>query len=598
MNIKNIKEISSVLTSQDKKLVLLFIPFFIVNVLLESVSVGLIVPLISALTNVDYLIEYASTIIDVSHYSVINIQLFSIALFGLIFFLKNAYSLYLFYFVESVYVKIRNRLHKQIYGGYLRASLLFHKEHNTSEIKRNVDEVGTVFQQYLSPLVVLISETSIVLGLVAILLYVDFLLSLFSFTFISLLVVIVYKLFKPKLYKLGGVRIKTAERTNRHLLQGLFAITEIKLKLKENYFTDKFSGYMHTFLKTNMMNAVYNLASSIFVEILFVFGLLSVLVTMLLYGGEGKEILPVLALFALTSIRILSSVKKITVCLNQIAYSEKSISLISSEINYLKNNNLWKNDDNEDREEKITFSKNIRFDDLSFKYPSSENFALKNINLNIKKGQCIGIVGHSGSGKTTIINILLGLLKPTSGKYFIDDTQEHSIHNISHLIGFVPQKIYILDDTIINNVAFGCDEAEIDLNRVVTALKMAHIFNDLIGLANGLDTILGENGATLSGGQIQRIGIARALYDNPEILVFDEATSSLDNMTESIINSEIENLSNLKTIIVVAHRLSSVKRCDNIYYMEKGLVKAEGDFSELYEKTESFRLLVDAGTLV
>jgi len=598
LNIINTKEINNVLTSADRKSILFFVPFFIINVLLESVSIGLIVPLISALTNVDYLIESASTIIDVSDYSVINIQLSAIALFGLIFILKSSYSLYLFYYVESVYVEMRNRLHKQIYGGYLRASLLFHKEHNTSEIKRNVDEVGMVFQQYLSPLVILISEVSVVFGLVAVLFYVNSVLSLFSFAFILLIVVIVYKLFKPKLRKLGVVRIDAAERTNRHMFQGLFAIIEIKLKLKENYFTDKFSGCMHTYLKTNMMNALYNLASSVFVEILFVMGILLILTAMLLHGTEGKEILPVLALFALTSIRILSSVKKITVCLNQLAYSEESISLVSSEINYLKSNNLWDNNDDYDREEEFNFVNDLKLDGLSFKYPSSEDFALKDIDLNIKKGQCIGIVGHSGSGKTTIINVLLGLLKPTAGNYYIDGIQGHKIHHISHLIGYVPQKIYILDDTIVKNVAFGCHTDEIDLERVVVSLKMAHIYNDLISLANGLDTILGENGATLSGGQIQRIGIARALYDDPEILVFDEATSSLDNLTESIINSEIESLSNLKTIIVIAHRLSSVKRCDNIYYMEQGEIAAVGTFNELYDKSISFKTLVDVGTLV
>ena len=264
---------------------------------------------------------------------------------------------------------------------------------------------------------------------------------------------------------------------------------------------------------------------------------------------------------------------------------------------HLKENDLWKNSDYEISQEKISFSNEIRLDKVFFKYPLVEDIALKDIKLNIKKGKSVGIVGHSGSGKSTLINILLGFLKPTSGSYTIDESQVLSIHNISHLIGYVPQKIYILDDSVINNVAFGCETAEIDLNRVVTALKMAHIYSDLEILENGLDTILGENGATLSGGQIQRVGIARALYDDPEILVFDEATSSLDNLTESIINSEIENLSNLKTVIIVAHRLSSVKRCDNIYYMEKGRIIAEGNFSELYVNSQSFRTLVDAGTL-
>ncbi len=597
MRITSIKEINNVLARSDRKLLLMFIPLFVINVLLEGLSIGLVVPLISALTNVDSLRKYASFLMDVSDFNMGQIQLAAIVLFGLMFLFKSGYSLFIFYFVESVYMKIRYKLHTQMYNSYLKASLLFHKACNSSELKRNVDEIGTVFQQHLSPLVLLISESLVVLGLVAILLYVDFVLSLISFVFISLIVLIVYSLIKPKLHELGGVRVEAAEKTNRHMLQGFFAITEIKSNSKENYFADKFSSYMNVFLRSNLLNAFYNQVSSVLVEALFVFGILAILLVMVYQGGDSKTILPVLALFALTSMRIMSSVKKITACLNQIAYSRKSLSIVSSEIDYLKENGLWQEKQHKKTGVDAQFVKKLGLNGLYFKYPKATESALKDVNINISKGECIGIVGHSGSGKTTLINILLGLLKPTEGNYFIDDRQNVDIDNVNHLIGYVPQKIYILDDTVLNNVAFGCRPDEVDDVRVVTALKMAHAYDVMKNLPDGLDTILGENGASLSGGQIQRIGIARALYDDPEILIFDEATSSLDNKTEFIINSEIESLSNLKTIIVVAHRLSSVKRCDRIYYMDGGSIKAVGTFSELYDKTIAFKELVDAGSL-
>ena len=599
MNTSNFHNIRVLLSRREQKLFISFVPLFIISVILEGVSIGLVVPLVSTLTDTTSLREYLSVVVDTSSYSESLMQMAAIFSFAIIFFVKSGYSLFLFYYVESIYVGIRNRLHKQMYGSYLRANLLFHKEHNTSVLRRNVDEIGTIFQQYLSPMVILLSEASVVLGLVVILLVVDFMLSLAAFIFISFLVFIVYKIIRPKIQKLGGVRLVAAERTDRHMLQGFFAVTEIKSKSKEDYFSKKYSNEMFVFLKANMQNAFYNLVSSVFVEVLFVVALLSMLVVMISFGRDGEDLLPILALFALTSIRIMSSVKKIMASLNQVAFAVPSVDLVSSEINYLKNKKIWIEHDytEANKVDKVSFVRNINLQSLFFKYPSAKDSALKEINLSIVKGQIIGVVGHSGSGKTTIINILLGLLKPTTGSYCIDDNCSFDVSDINHLIGYVPQSIYILDDTIINNVAFGCGSDEIDYSRVVEALKLAHVYSDVESLPNGLDTVLGENGASLSGGQIQRIGIARALYDDPEIIIFDEATSSLDNMTESIINSEIENLSNFKTIVIVAHRLSSVKRCDNIYYMEKGRIIAEGDFSELYVNSQSFRTLVEAGTL-
>lgn len=595
----SVKKIQSIVDKSDRKYFFLFIPLIIASALLEGVSVGAVVPLITSLIDVTTLKSQLTKFYDVSVYADSAIQFFVIALFGGVFLSKSIYSLLVFYYVEKTYVRMRNSLHERMYKSYLKASILFHAKHNSSELRRNVDEVGTVFQSYFSPLIILVSESAISIVLISMLLYVDYKLSLISCFILCFIVLVVNYFIKPRLNSLGKTRVEVAEKCTRHLNQGFFAVKEIKSQSKEEYFSTKFSENMKKFLDINMMSGLYNLMSSVLVEFLFVFSLLIVLViSIAFYAGGAKEFLPILALFALTSIRIMSSVKKIMLSVNSIAYSRDSVNLVSSEIQALKNNGMWYFENYIDNEEKInTFDKGLQLKDIYFSYPGEDKMSLQSINIEINKGESVGIVGHSGSGKSTLINIILGFLKPVKGEYYIDGKKIDKNVNLSSIIGYVPQQIYILDDSVTNNIALGCLRSEIDKERIKSALKRAHIYEDMLKLKDGLDTRLGENGASLSGGQIQRLGIARALYNNPSIVVFDEATSSLDNQTELAISGEIEKLSAEKTVIQIAHRLSSIRRSEKIIYIENGEVKDIGTFEQLSFNNKSFRALVNAGSI-
>ena len=245
--------------------------------------------------------------------------------------------------------------------------------------------------------------------------------------------------------------------------------------------------------------------------------------------------------------------------------------------------------------EQIEFKKDIRLDNISFSYFGNRNRVLEDIEMEVGKGMSVGIVGTTGSGKTTLVDIVLGLLTPTEGSMYVDDNKitEDNVRNWQANLGYVPQDIFLCDDTITKNIAFGYGDDDIDLEQVKVVAKMANISKFIeTELPEGYDTVIGERGVRLSGGQRQRIGIARALYHNPEVLVFDEATSSLDNVTERSVLKAIERVSKLKTMIVIAHRLTTVKNCDIVYLIDKGRIIDKGMYSELEERNEKFKEMV------
>ncbi|MDD4467190.1 MAG: ATP-binding cassette domain-containing protein, partial [Candidatus Pacebacteria bacterium] len=241
------------------------------------------------------------------------------------------------------------------------------------------------------------------------------------------------------------------------------------------------------------------------------------------------------------------------------------------------------------------FKEEIRIENVSYTYPKSTQEALKNVSFAVKKGEAVGIIGPTGCGKTTIADIILGLLEPTKGKIEVDKKNiRENIDGWQKNIGYVPQFIYLSDDTIYNNIAFGIDKEKIDKSRLLKAAKVACLDDFVKKLPKGLDTFIGERGIRLSGGQRQRIGIARAIYHNPEILVMDEATSSLDNITEKYVIEAIERLKKGRTVIIIAHRLTTVKNCDILYMFKEGRIVGSGTYKDLFERNSDFKLMVDS----
>jgi ATP-binding cassette subfamily C protein len=307
-----------------------------------------------------------------------------------------------------------------------------------------------------------------------------------------------------------------------------------------------------------------------------------------------EAIIPTLTLLAVAVVRLLPSFQKVTANVNALKWGEKALNVVYEDLEKL---DAWEREflARQQNADTLTLEHTIEIEGLTYQYPGQEDHALRDVSLTIPKYASVGFVGPSGAGKTTIVDVLLGLLEPTAGRVLVDgeDIQER-LPTWQRKIGYIPQSIYLTDDTVRRNAAFGMKEEEIEDEAVWRALEAAQLRELVESLPEGLDTMVGERGVRLSGGQRQRIGIARALYHNPEVLVMDEATSALDNQTERLFVEALEQLQGGHTLVVIAHRLSTVRNCDTLFMLDEGRLVAEGSYDELMARSEVFRRM--AGT--
>jgi ATP-binding cassette, subfamily B, bacterial PglK len=413
-----------------------------------------------------------------------------------------------------------------------------------------------------------------------------------SISLIAFLGIVYFTLFSSlkEMIKNAGKERVIANEKRFHSLRDLFgSIKEIKSLGKENYFLEYFSSSSkkHASIESKLQLVAH--LPRYLIEAMAFGSMIIIVILLILNGYNFATIAPTLTLFALASYRILPAMQQIHYALTHLRYSgnlmqrlEKDLASLDT-VTYKPKNH-----------EKLNFNNEVILSSINYRYPFAKLKALKNICIEIKTKGSIGIVGASGSGKTTLINIILGLIKPDDGKILVDKTEinQTNIRNWQNIIGYVPQQIYILDDNVINNIAFGVNASEIDIEKVKKVAKIANIHNFIMNeLSDGYQTNLGERGAKISGGERQRIGIARALYNQPKVLILDEATSSLDNLSEEEVINEVKKLSKSITIIIVAHRLTTVENCDEIYLLENGIITEKGNFTALRKQSAFFKQL-------
>lgn len=379
--------------------------------------------------------------------------------------------------------------------------------------------------------------------------------------------------------KEGQKLLKENGASNSWALQIINGIKSIKVSHTEDYFEKNYNEHAYAAVDASRKNQTYSVIPRLLIEAVTVMAVLTMILFQLLAGMDVMRVVPQLSAFVVAAVRLLPSVNRISTNINQIPYYEDALNTVLNALEddkynigkIIRNSSKIKVEKQSAKIEKMVFEKNVVVDHITFSYPNSETDILKDAYLEIAKGQSVGIVGTSGAGKTTIVDIMLGLLKPKKGAVLVDGSDiENSLSAWLGILSYIPQNIFLIDDSVRKNVAFGIDEQDIDDGEVWRALKEAQMEEFVRSLPEGLDTGVGEKGIRLSGGQCQRIGIARALYNDPEILFFDEATSSLDNETESAIMEAIENLKGYKTLVVIAHRLTTIKNCDVVYRIEKG----------------------------
>lgn len=502
-------------------------------------------------------------------------QFFLALVIGLIilYLVKNIFLLWINYVQYTFIYNNQLRLSGRLIDCYLKKPYTYHLDKNSAEMVRNVMLDTERFFQMLLSVFLMISELLISLLLCVYLFTVDWFITVSVAVILGIFTAIYLLLFKNKAKEYGKINQIYDGKMHQSINQALGAVKDIKILHREKYFVDAFCGYGKKKMRAVRNNNVLGQAPKYVIETVCIGAILLVLVFKLYMGEDLSTMITQLAAFAVAAFKLLPSASKINNFANLIIFLKPSVDLIYRDIKDTEDMKSFELTDAVTDFE-IKDADAISVTGLTYRYPHTEKDVLKDVSLKIPLGYAVGLMGPTGAGKSTLADVILGILTPTSGTvcYGNMNVHEHPI-KWSRKLAYIQQSIYLADETIRNNVAFGIDDEKIDEEKVWKALEEAQIKDFVKSLPEGLDTMVGERGVRLSGGQRQRIGIARALYDDPEILVLDEATSALDNETETAVMEAIDNLMGRKTLIIIAHRLTTLRNCQKIFKVEGGGVR-------------------------
>lgn len=587
------KKLFEILPSGDKWKMLALFGLMMIAMFLEIAGIGMLPVFVSSISDPDYIFnnEYIGPILQEMGWNTSReLLLYGGGVLIAIFFVKIIYLIWFQYIKTKFVLKRYSSISKGLYENYLSAPYTFHLNRNTSELIRNVtNETRFIASNIMLPFITISMNIVTILGIFVLLMAVEPIISVLSLFFIGGGGFIAIKTVKNKLRHYGEVAKNERARMIQAVTEGVGGIKDIALMNRQKYFMDRFSTYIKNLTDADIFRNIAAFASRPVVEFIAVIGLVFVAGAMILQGRETTSIIPILALFGGAIVRLVPAASLIMNEYTKMKFFGHSLDAIYEDVRNLKDNKNNKLNANKSKS-KLPFNKNIQIHKLSYTYPNSHEKALSNINIKIRKGSSVGFVGESGAGKSTIVDIILGILEPQQGTIFVDGVDVFSnIRDWQNNLGYIPQFIYLSDDTIRNNIAFGLPEKDISDEKIEKAISAAQLKRIIYELPNGLNTMIGENGVRLSGGQRQRIGIARALYNNPAVLIMDEATSALDNITEKQVVESIEKLKGERTIITIAHRLTTVHNCDSLYLMKNGKIIDNGDFDDLLKKSNEFR---------
>lgn len=581
-----IRKFSLILSKQQKIRVVIIAIMMVIGAFLETLGVGLILPLVSAITTPDIIMtnKYAKLVCEILDlHATRTFMIVVIAALIFVYIFKNVY-LFVEYYVQYRFI-CNNRFAVQcrLMETYLHRPYEFFLNAESGEIVRVVTNDTSNTFNLLSTVLAFFTEAIVSVALIVVIIVTDPVMAILLASVLGGTMLLIGRLVKPILRKAGLKFQKNSAKMNQWLLQSISGIKEVKVSGKEGFFLTQFSKYGRKAIDSEKKNMVLGQVPRLSIEAFSISAMLAVIAILMWRGREIDTMLPQLSAFAMAAVRLMPSVNRMTASLNQISYYEPALDKM---LEHLSVAQRWQNTKDdiqgsdsvcpEGQMDSLSLKKEIALKDISFSYPRAEHPVLEHANMLVPIGMSVGIVGASGAGKTTAVDIMLGLLKPQEGQVLADGVDIQTAYHawLSH-IGYIPQMIFMLDDTIRGNVAFGIDSKEIDEQAVWKALEEAQLAEFVRSLPEGLDTQIGERGIRLSGGQRQRIGIARALYTDPELLIFDEATSALDNETESAIMESINALHGKKTMVIIAHRLTTIEGCDMVYRVENGKIERE-----------------------
>ena len=486
----------------------------------------------------------------------------------LIYVVKNIYLVWINYVQYTFIFNNQLRLSGRLIDCYLKKPYTYHLDKNSAEMVRNVMLDSERFFQMLLSVFLLLSEVLVSALLCAYLVVIDWMITVSVVVILSVFTGLYIILFKGKAKEYGKINQIYDGKMHQSINQALGAVKDIKILHRERYFADSFLSFGRKKMTAVRNNNVLGQLPKYFLETVCIGAVLGVILFKIYAGENLNSMIPQLAAFAIAAFKLLPSVSKVNNYANLIVFLKPSVDLIYRDI---KDTEDMVNYEITDADGEEPVAEKIVINDLVYRYPHTEKNVLNGISFEIPLGKSIGLMGESGAGKSTLADVILGILTPTSGNVMYGDMDVHK-HPLkwSKKLAYIPQSIFLSDDTIRNNVAFGIDDDKIDDEKVWAALREAQLEEFVKSQPDGLNSMVGERGVRISGGQRQRIGIARALYDNPEILVLDEATAALDSGTESAVMEAIDRLSGTMTLIIIAHRLTTISNCDFVYRVENG----------------------------
>lgn len=571
------KKLNYILDKKQKINIVVLAVMIFIGGILETLSISAMLPVVWVIIDAESVQnnKYCQWIMQLLHIQ--NMQGFIIMLLVslmIMYVLKNAYLL-LLTSEQNRFISVnRNRLISQVLREFLNRPYEFYLDADIPTVFRLTDsDIPNVFG-ILMAIISLASEVVVFVLICGVLIATDWKLVMVLIFISGIVTLVLFKVLKPKLNSLGMTNQAIQSRIAKWRIQAIYGIKDVKVLHREAFFADNYESNGKIGAKLNQKYAIINALPRILIETIFMVSILGYLVVCVALGDDMTQMLPTLTAFGLAAVRLLPCVNRINTYLTDISYFRPCLDYVYenmniNEISKKTNQTLLPVDETKTMELKDR----IELKDIVYAYPNTDVLIFDHADMEIPYGKSIGIMGPSGAGKSTIVDILLGLLKVHEGQILCDgDNVFENYPAWLAQIGYIPQSIYLVDEPIRNNIAFGIADDEIDDNRIWQVLEEAQLKEFIQTLPEGLDTTIGDRGVRLSGGQRQRLGIARALYHNPEILVFDEATSALDNETEAAVMEAINSFHGKKTMVIIAHRLNTIEKCDMIYKVEGGKI--------------------------
>ena len=564
----------------------------VVRSLVEVAGVASIMPFLSIVSDPEtiHTNTYLSWIYEAFGFSSDRQFLLAVG-FGVLFLLifNNAFAAFALWLRQRFTARLKHGFSKRLLDRYLKRPYVFFLGRNSADLNKNILSEANSAVEVLSAMLEIGARTIVALAILGLLFVVDWKLSLIVVVTLSVAYAVVWMFVRHRLSVIGEDRFAANQERYQISGEAFGGIKEVKLMGREDYYTNAFQEPSRRFNRHQATSSIISLVPKYALEAIAFGGILLIILYYLALGQGVQSILPIAGLFAFAGYRMMPALQSIYSSISKVRYNLPALDAVYEDLEQISRSSPG---GEHSKVEPIPVRELFALQDVTFTYPGAAEPALRNVSLNVPVGHSIGLVGATGSGKTTTIDILLGLLRPDQGALVVDGRpiDDDRLPAWQAQLGYVPQDIYLTDDTIRRNIAFGVPDDEIDETSVRKAAAIANIADFIEQeLPEEYDTEVGERGVRLSGGQRQRIGIARALYRDPAVLIFDEATSDLDNATERAIVEAIDRVSSDKTIVQIAHRLTTVEDCDTIYVLEQGRVVGQGTYTELLRTNEKFR---------